>query len=177
MFLGPPGAGKGTQAARVAERLGLVHLATGELLRREVAEGSALGRRAQAIMAAGELVPDELMIAMLKARLSKPEVRMGFILDGFPRTLAQARALEAELGAEGVEAAVLIEVPEEELVRRLLARGRADDDEATVRRRLQVYREQTAPVVAFYRDQGRLRCVDGLGTIDAVEARLLEVLT
>jgi len=177
VFLGPPGAGKGTQAGRVAERLGALHLATGDMLREAVANGTELGRQAKSIMDEGGLVPDELVIAMLMERLSQPDAREGFILDGFPRTLPQARSLEERLGKGGIDRAVLLEVPEEELVQRLLSRGRSDDTEDTVRRRLAVYREQTEPLVAYYERQGCLRRVDGMGTLDEVEERLLQVLT
>ena len=175
VFLGPPGAGKGTQAKRLAQRLGLLHLATGDMLRQAVAQGTPLGQQAQAIMERGDLVPDALVIAMLMQRAGGRDAARGLILDGFPRTLPQAEALDRELDG-GVDEVVLLEVPEAELVRRLLARGRADDTEATVRNRLAVYREQTEPLVAFYETRSRVHRVDGVGQVDAVQGRVLGAL-
>lgn len=175
VFLGPPGAGKGTQAKRLSARLGLLHLATGDMLREAVAQGTTLGQQAQAIMARGDLVPDALVIAMLMQRVAGADAARGFILDGFPRTMPQAEALGRELGG-GVDAVVLLEVPEDELVRRLLARGRADDTEKTVRNRLDVYRQQTEPLVAFYGARTRVHRVDGVGAIEAVQDHILMAL-
>lgn len=176
LFLGPPGAGKGTQAQLLAQRLGLLHLATGDMLREAVVRGSALGRQARAIMERGDLVPDDLVIEMLQERIETSGAR-GFILDGFPRTLAQAQALDARWGPQAIDAAVLLEVPEAQLVMRLLGRGRSDDTDETVRTRLQVYRRQTEPLVALYEGRGILCRVQGTGDIAAVQQRILKALS
>jgi len=170
VFLGPPGAGKGTQAKRLANRMGALHLATGDMLREAVAAGTALGRRAKAIMDRGDLVPDDLVISMLLERMGSSE--QSVILDGFPRTLTQAEALDASLSAP-IDLVLLLEVSEEELVQRLLDRGRADDTEGTVRNRLQVYQSQTAPLISFYDQRGILTRIDGVGGVDEVEARVV----
>jgi len=176
LFLGPPGAGKGTQAQLLEARLGLLHLATGDMLRTAVAQGSALGQRARAIMERGDLVPDALVIEMLKERIDQSGAR-GYILDGFPRTLAQAQALDVHWGPAAIDAALLLEVPEAELIARLLGRGRSDDTEATVRNRLQVYRQQTEPLVAFYQERGILHRVQGTGDIPTIQRRILKTLS
>ncbi len=176
LFLGPPGAGKGTQAARVAERLAIPHVSTGDMFRDHVERGTELGRRVKAIMESGEYVPDDIVIAMLNQRIAESDAQKGFILDGFPRTVAQAEALDTELGSAGLDAVVLFEVEREELVSRLLGRGRADDTEATVRNRLEVYEEQTAPLVDLYRRRGLLVVANGAGEIDAITDRVLEAL-
>lgn len=181
IFLGPPGAGKGTQAARLASDLDLVKISTGDILRAHVARGSELGRKVQPIMERGELVPDQLIIAIIREELAGMS-KVRAIFDGFPRTTPQAEALDAllaELGAP-VDAALLLEVPEEELVQRLLKRaeleGRADDNEDTIRRRLEVYREQTQPLVDYYDAHGVLRRIDGLGDPGRVYCRIREAL-
>jgi len=176
VFLGPPGAGKGTQAARLAERLGVLHLATGDMLRQAVAENSALGQRAKAIMDRGDLVPDALVVDMLMEKIGCERVS-GFVLDGFPRTLPQAQALDERLGTGGVDAVVLLDVPQAELVRRLLQRGRSDDSEATVSNRLNVYAKQTEPLVRFYEGRGLVVRVDGVGSVDEVARRVAERLS
>lgn len=181
LLMGPPGAGKGTQAARLATERSLTKLSTGDMLRAHVGAGSELGLKAKAIMDAGELVPDDLIIAMVGTELrAAAEVR--FLLDGFPRTAAQAAALDAllaELGA-AVNAAVSIEVSDEELVARLVGRarqeGRSDDNEATIRHRMQVFHAQTKPLLDYYQGQGKLRAVDGVGSVDQVAERLRGVL-
>lgn len=174
LFLGPPGAGKGTQAKLLARTLGVPHVSTGEMLRASVVAGTALGRRAEAIMAAGDLVPDELVIALVEERLAQPDALCGYLLDGFPRNADQASALTEALGSDAVELALLLDVPEDELVARLLKRaeaeGRADDTESTIRRRLEVYREETEPLVAYY---GRaVAAIDGTGTVEEIFARM-----
>lgn len=178
LLLGPPGAGKGTQARRLGERLGIPQIATGDILREAVASGSEFGRRAKAVMERGELVPDELVIAIVEERLGRDDCRKGFILDGFPRTCAQARALDQLLVRSGRAPllAVSLRVDEDVLRQRILDRGegRADDNEETIRKRLEVYREQTAPVLEHYRDM--LREVEGAGTIDEIHDRIVEAL-
>jgi adenylate kinase len=176
LILGPPGAGKGTQAAMLCRAVGIPHMSTGEMLRDHVARGTDLGRRADEIMAAGDLVPDEIVIAMVRERLDESDAACGFLLDGFPRTAPQAEALDEALSERPLEAVVNIEVDEEELVSRMLARGRADDTEETVRNRFVVYREQTLPLIEHYDRQGLIRTVDGMGTIDEVFARICRAL-
>jgi adenylate kinase len=182
VLLGAPGSGKGTQAARLTGHLQVPHISTGNLLRAEVAAGSRLGLAAQEVMARGELVSDEILLGMLEDRFSREDTRGGFILDGYPRNLAQANALGELLARIGqpMDAAVQLEVPTELLVERIAGRareeGRADDTPESVRTRLKVYEEQTAPVVDYYRQRGLLSVVDGVGGVDAVFARILEAL-
>jgi len=182
VLLGAPGSGKGTQAARLKEYLNVPHISTGELLRAEVNAGSALGREAEAVMARGELVSDDILLGMLKERFSREDTRAGFILDGYPRNLAQAAALDtlmAELG-QPFDAAVQLAVDNELLIERLAGRaeaeGRADDSPESVRKRLAVYDQQTAPVIEFYRTHGQLSVVDGVGALDEVFARILQAI-
>jgi adenylate kinase len=183
LLLGPPGAGKGTQAERLVQKLGIPQISTGDMLRAEVASGSELGRRVRGVMERGELVPDELVIGVAQARLARPDARRGFVLDGFPRTAGQAEALDRMLVQQGtpLERCVAMIVDEEELVKRIERRaeleGREDDAaEATVRNRLRVYREQTEPLCAHYRRLGILREIDAVGAIDEVEKRIEEAL-
>ena len=172
LFLGPPGAGKGTQAVKLAESHGLLHLSTGDLLRAEVAAGSELGKEAEAVMARGELVSDELVLAIVRSRLTGHDG--GWLLDGFPRNLAQAEALDALLGElnQQIELVVLMELDDAVLIQRLLSRGRADDNEDVIRHRLEVYREQTAPLIEHYRSKGLLQAVEAAGTVDAIAERI-----
>ena len=182
VLLGAPGSGKGTQATRLREHLQVPHISTGELLRAAVKAGTPLGLQAQAVMAAGELVSDEIVLGMLEERLTAGDTGNGFILDGYPRNLAQANALDALLARLGqpVDIAVQLDVDTELLITRLAGRaqaeGRADDTPEAVRNRLNVYNQATAPVVDFYRNAGRLACVDGVGSMDAVFQRIIEVL-
>ena len=178
IFLGPPGAGKGTQAALLAERTGIAHISTGDLLRAAVSAQTELGKQAEAYMSRGDLVPDELVLGMVKERLAEPDAQGGWILDGFPRTAAQAEALEVLLKAIGQtsDTAVNFDVADELLVQRLLQRGRADDSEAVVRHRLQVYRDKTAPLIAFYQNQNHLKTIDGSRPIEAVMAQMQQIL-
>ena len=172
LFLGPPGAGKGTQAQLLAQSQGLLHLSTGDLLRAEVKAGSALGREAEAVMARGELVSDELVLAIVRSRLQQG--RAGWLLDGFPRNLAQAEALDAllqELG-QPIDLVVLMELDDAVLIQRLLSRGRSDDNEEVIRHRLTVYREQTAPLISHYRDLGLLQAIEAAGTVEEIAARI-----
>ena len=182
VLLGAPGSGKGTQAARLKEHLQVPHISTGDLLRAEVAAGSKLGLAAKEVMARGELVSDEILLGMLEDRFSRPDTRGGFILDGYPRNLAQADALDGLLQRIGqpMDYAVQLEVAQDLLVERIAGRakqeGRADDAPEAVRKRLQVYDEQTAPVIGFYRQHGQLTVVDGVGTLDDVFNRILEAI-
>jgi adenylate kinase len=182
VLLGAPGSGKGTQAARLKEHLQVPHISTGDLLRGEVAAGSKLGLAAKEVMARGELVSDAILLGMLEDRFSRPDTRGGFILDGYPRNLAQADALDTLLARMGqpFDFAVQLEVPTELLVERIAGRaaaeGRADDNPESVRKRLDVYDSQTAPVIEFYRQHGQLTVVDGVGSLDDVFTRILEAV-
>jgi adenylate kinase len=182
LLLGAPGAGKGTQALRLVERLGVPQISTGDMLREAVASGSELGRKLEATMDRGELVSDDIVVAVAKDRLSQDDARDGFVLDGFPRTVAQAESLDALLAGLGVqlERCVALVVDEDAVVERLIKRaeieGRSDDNEETIRNRMRVYREQTEPLLAYYRERGVLVEVDGMGTMDEVEKAVAEAL-
>ena len=172
VLLGPPGAGKGTQAQVLSERLGVPAISTGDMLREAVVDGSELGRKVQGIMASGALVDDATMAEVVRERLAKPDACDGFLLDGYPRTLPQAETLAGILreGGCGLDAVLLVDVPEDELVRRTLQRGRADDKEEVIRERLRVYREKTAPLIGYYRERGLLREIDGNRSVEDVTA-------
>lgn len=182
LLLGPPGAGKGTQAQRLADDLGIPQISTGEMLRAAVAAGTDVGQNAKAHLDAGELVPDAIVIGVAQERLGQPDVANGFILDGFPRTSAQAEALDALLAEFGcrLECCLALEVDGEELVKRLLKRaeveGRSDDNETSIRTRMAVYNEKTAPLLDYYSAKNILARVDGLGEIDEVAARIAAAL-
>ena len=182
VLMGPPGAGKGTQAAVVAERLGIPHISTGEIFRANVGAGTPLGVEAKRYMDAGEYVPDSVTNAMVRDRLAEPDATAGFLLDGYPRTVDQVGELDAMLALAGVTLDTVVELTADvdEVVARLLERasqqGRADDTEEVIRRRLEVYADQTAPLTAAYAELGLLVQVDGMGTVEAVTARLLEAL-
>lgn len=182
VLLGAPGSGKGTQAARLRQHFSVPHVSTGELLRAEVAAGSPLGRQAKAVMEKGELVSDEILLGMLEERFSRPDTANGFILDGYPRNLAQASALDALLERLGqpVDVAVQLDVGGELLIQRLAGRaaqeGRSDDSPEAVRNRLRVYQDQTEPVIDHYRNGGKLACVYGVGSVDEVFARILAAI-
>jgi len=182
VLLGPPGAGKGTQAVRLAERYGIPAISTGDIFRANVSEGTELGKRAQEYMNAGQLVPDEVTNAMVRDRLSQSDVSDGFLLDGYPRNPDQAVELETILADLGVtlDAAVEItadfDVVTERLLKRAQIEGRADDTEDVIRERLNVYSTKTAPLTAFYEGQGLLVQVDGIGEIDEVTERLVAAL-
>ncbi|HSJ29065.1 MAG TPA: adenylate kinase [Acidimicrobiia bacterium] len=175
LFVGPPGAGKGTQAARVAEKLGIAHVSTGDMFR-ALDESTDLGRRVKEIMESGAYVSDEIVIEMLEARIAEPDAADGYILDGFPRTVPQAEALDDFLGDDGLDAVVLFEIDTDEVVARMLDRGRADDTEETIRTRLEVYAEQTEPLVGRYDAKGLVRRVDAAGEIEEITERVLAVL-
>jgi adenylate kinase len=183
LLLGPPGAGKGTQAQLLVERLGIPQISTGDMLRAAVAAGTPVGQQAKAFMDAGKLVTDEIVIGVARDRLAEADAREGFILDGFPRTVAQAEALDGLLGETGVtlERCVAITVAEDELVRRLLERaeieGRSDDNEQAIRIRMGEYRGKTEPLVAYYRDKGVLAEVDGLGPVEKIASRVEKALS
>lgn len=210
ILLGPPGAGKGTQAKRLEERHGLVQLATGDMLRRAVASGSPLGQRVKAIMDSGKLVPDDIIIEMIAERIAQPEAARGFILDGFPRTVPQAEALDHMLAEQGrkLDHVILMEVDEPTLINRISGRvtcplcgasyhedynppkthghcdncgatelvHRADDRPEAIATRLAAYRNQTAPILPYYRDRGILRSVDGMAEIDEVTREIEAVI-
>lgn len=204
IFIGPPGAGKGTQAARLVERLAIPHISTGDMFRAAVKAGTPLGKQAKACMDKGELVPDEVTIGLVKERIAQDDATEGFMLDGFPRTLPQAEALDAALTDAGVslDAVVLLEVPDDLIVERIVGRRsdpetgaiyhltfnpppaeimgrlkhRADDTEEACRARLGVYHGQTAPIIPFYEAKGLLKRVDGVGSADDVTERIRAAL-
>ena len=182
LIMGPPGAGKGTQAKFVADRHGIPAISTGDIFRANVSQGTPLGLEAQNYMDAGEYVPDEITNQMVRDRIAEPDAAEGFLLDGYPRTVAQVEELDSMLSAGGheLDAVVALTVDQDELVARLLNRaqteGRADDTEDVIRHRQQVYTDQTAPLLAVYRDRGLLREVDGMGSVDEVSSRVFAAL-
>ncbi len=209
VFLGPPGAGKGTQAKRITEKYGIPQISTGDMFREHLSKGTELGQKAKEYMEKGQLVPDEIVLSMVEERLKQPDCEKGFILDGFPRTVAQAEALDEMLSKLGkkIDYAIAIEVPDEELVERLTGRRtckkcgmmyhvkfkppkvegkcdacggelyqRPDDNEETVRNRLKVYHESTAPLIEYYEKKGVLHRIDGGGSIDEIFERIVQVL-
>ncbi len=179
VLLGAPGSGKGTQATRLKEALGVPHISTGDLLRAAVAAGAPLGVQARAVMDRGELVSDDIVLGMLEERLTAGDTGNGFILDGYPRNSAQAQALDTLLARldQPVDQAVLLDVDPELLIARLAGRaqaeGRSDDSPETVRNRLRIYTEQTAPVIDFYEAAGKLARIDGVGSMDEITTRVL----
>ena len=180
VFLGPPGAGKGTQAKVVSALVGVPHISTGDMLRQAVADETELGMQAKSLMDAGELVPDDLVTAMVIERLGQDDAACGYLLDGYPRNAAQADSLTEAMGEDVIDTAVAVDVDTEELVRRILQRaeeqGRSDDTEDVIRNRLSVYESETAPLIDFYRGKDRLVEVDGLGTVDEVFSRIVTAL-
>jgi adenylate kinase len=182
VVLGPPGAGKGTQAVKLAERFACADVATGDIFRANVASGTELGRAAQEYMDRGDLVPDDVVIAMVMERLAEDDCEGGFVLDGFPRTVEQAEALDRRLDGLGtpLEAALSFDVTEEELLRRLAGRAaaehRADDAEQTIRHRLEVFAIKTRPLIDYYAHRRLLNMVDGVGRVEEVTGRILSGL-
>lgn len=176
LFIGPPGAGKGTQAGKVAGRLGVPHVSTGDMFRDHVARGTDLGKQVEAVMAAGDYVPDEVTVAMLAERIGQDDASNGYILDGFPRTEAQVASLDRLLGDQGLDRVVVFDVDEDELTDRLLARGRADDTEETIRNRFKIYLEQTQPLIDEYTSRKLTVSVNGIGEVDEVTERILTAL-
>lgn len=174
IIFGPPGSGKGTQSVKIAEKYNVKHVSTGDILRSEVKQQTELGKKAQAIMEKGELVPDELLIQILHSVIEKNPGVSGFIFDGFPRTTVQAAALDELMNKinHDINCVISLEVPDEEVVQRLLKRaeieGRKDDNEVTIQNRLKVYNEQTSPLLEYYRGQNKLDGIHGVGTIDGI---------
>ena len=183
VLFGPPGAGKGTQSEFLVNHYNLVHLSTGDVFRYNIKSGTALGNLAQSYMDQGKLVPDEVTISMLQAEVEKHTEAEGFIFDGFPRTTAQAEALDTFLTSRGdsIETMLSLEVEESELKKRLLARsltsGRADDaDEAVIQKRINVYHAETAPVADFYKALGKFKSINGLGSVEEITNRLVKAI-
>jgi adenylate kinase len=182
VLFGAPGSGKGTQATRLKERLGVPHISTGDLLRAEIKEGTELGLKAKGLMDQGILLSDDIMLGIIEHRLSQPDAKPGFILDGYPRNLAQAAALDDVLARIGqpLDVVVKLDVPDQAIVGRCEVRfekeGRPDDNPDTVKKRLAIYAEQTAPVADFYKQRGKLQVVEGVGELDEVTQRVLDVL-
>ena len=179
VILGRQGSGKGTQAARLVEAYRPIHVSTGDMLRAAVAAGTELGLQARALMDVGDLVGDDLINGIVSERLAQPDVaENGFLLDGYPRTPDQAAAMEVFLAEAGtpLDAAVNLDVPVDEVTARMVARGRADDTEEAIRRRLALYESETAPLLAWFADRGLLDVVDGLGDVDVVFGRLADVI-
>ncbi len=178
VLLGAPGSGKGTQAARLKREFGVPHISTGDMLRAAVAAGTPMGQKAKAVMDAGQLVSDDILLGMLEDRLAQDDAKGGFILDGYPRNLAQADALDHLLTRIGqpLDAVIKLNVPNKAIIGRceirFQAEGRADDNPDTVRKRLAIYAEQTAPVADFYAHRGKLKIVDGVGELDEITARV-----
>lgn len=174
VLLGPPGAGKGTQAQRLKDYLGVAHLSTGEMLRDAHQQGTSLGRKAAEFFEAGRLVPDEIVIGVMMERLAEADCAEGCILDGFPRTEAQAQALDRLLAERRMplDLVVAIQVPDDEVFRRLAARGRVDDEQSTIRERMNHYRQLTEPLLEYYQQRGILRSIDGTGSPERVFERV-----
>ena len=176
VLLGPPGAGKGTQAEKLAEKLGIPQISTGELFRQNIGDGTKLGLEAKRYLDAGDLVPSDLTNQLVDDRLDEPDAANGFILDGYPRSVEQAKALHEMLERRGtdIDAVVEFRVPQDELLQRLKGRGRADDTEDVILNRMKVYRDETAPLLEYYSSQ--LKTVDALGAVDEVLVRALQAL-
>ena len=180
LIIGPPGAGKGTHGSRIAARYGFPEISTGEIFRSHIRKQTPLGRQVQALIENGDFVPDEVTVAIVADRLAEQDVVGGFLLDGFPRTKAQAQALDDLLGEAGLDAVLVLDVPVDKVIERLLLRaqteGRTDDNDETIRHRMTVYQEQTEPLLDHYTEQGLVVHVDGEGDIDEVSDRILTAL-
>jgi adenylate kinase len=178
VFIGPPGAGKGTQAERLVKTYRMAHLSTGDMLRAARDAKTDVGVKADKFMSSGALVPDDIIVAIIAERLGQPDCQHGYLLDGFPRTIAQAEALDRMLAEKKTPLDVVLElrVPEEELFRRLAGRGRADDTPEVIRQRLVAYRKQTEPLLEYYGRRGLLKSIDGLGAVDEIFDRAKAVL-
>jgi adenylate kinase len=183
VLFGPPGAGKGTQAEYLIKNFNLIHISTGELLRSEIAAGTELGKKANEFMSKGELVPDEVVVGMIKSKLKAHPEAKGFIFDGFPRTVTQAKALDKLLNDNGtpISAMLCLEVEKEELIKRLLSRGlisgRVDDqNQKVIENRIKVYRNKTEPIIEYYHPQNKHHTIDGMGSIKEIAARVKEVV-
>lgn len=179
IFLGPPGAGKGTQAQLLSELYSIPHISTGDILRSAVNEQSPLGQKAKGYMDRGELVPDDLIIDLIRERLNRADTKEGWMLDGFPRNVSQAAFLDKLLEElnSNIDSVLYLEVPDEVLVQRLLARGRKDDNESTIRRRLEVYHQDTVPLVEYYKEHGILQTIDGDREMEEVTNSLKSVVS
>lgn len=179
-IVGPPGAGKGTQAARISEKYGAPAISTGDIFRHNIKEKTELGQRVQEIISSGALVPDSLTNEIVADRLQQEDAKNGFLLDGYPRTVEQVHALDEMLNGDALDAVILLEADVDEVVARLLKRaeieGREDDTEEVIRHRQEVYAEQTAPLVELFEDRGLLVTIDGLGTVDEVTERIFKAL-
>lgn len=182
IFLGPPGAGKGTQAKIFLDRAGIVQISTGDILREAVGKGTELGKQAKSFMDKGELVPDSVVIGIIEQRIQEPDCKKGFILDGFPRTIEQAKALDGILAKLGIQMdhVVNFEVPDEELVKRLLGRaaqeGRSDDNPESIKNRLQVFKDKTQPLISYYGDKKILRQINGMGSTAEIADKVKSVV-
>ncbi len=178
VFIGPPGAGKGTQAERMIEKYKLAHLSTGDMLRAARDAQTEVGKKADEYMSSGQLVPDEIIVGVIQERLGQADCEGGYLLDGFPRTIAQAEALDKMLADKGTPLDVVLElkVPEEELFTRLAGRGRADDTPEVIKQRLVAYRDQTSPLLDYYGKAALLKSIDGLGTVEDIFDRVQAIL-
>lgn len=175
VFIGPPGAGKGTQSARLADHLAVRHLSTGEILRHAVEENNIVGQEAAPYLERGDLVPDDLVVGIVAERLAQRDCQAGALMDGFPRTPGQAAAFDKHLAKTGraLDAVIELRVAREELLRRLMTRKRADDSAETISHRLEIYIRETEPILSYYKTRGVLHTIDGIGTLDQVFSRIL----
>lgn len=180
VIFGAPGSGKGTQSERIVEKYGINHISTGDVLRAEIKNGTELGKTAKGYIDQGQLIPDELMIDILASVFDSFKDSKGVIFDGFPRTIAQAEALKKMLAERGQDVSVMVDVPEEELMVRLIKRGkdsgRADDNEETIKKRLHVYHSQTAPLIDWYKNEKKYQHINGLGTMEGIFAEICEAI-